>query len=89
MYALAKMRTRLARLSCKDGVMNSLLTEPVLTDRIRAEYREVPALRLTIAQAARFWGIDVARCADALDQLCAVGFLMRTPDGHYRVADRP
>ena len=40
-----------------------------LADRIRAEYSEVPGLRLTVAQAARFWGIETTVCERALHDL--------------------
>ena len=59
-----------------------------LTERIRAEYREAPGLRLTPAQAARFWGLDAVSCEDMFHALQQSGFLDRGPDGSYRFAER-
>ena len=55
-----------------------------LTQRIRAEYTEAPGLRLTVAQAARFWGLDSRVCEHALHELESAGFLGRHADGSYR-----
>jgi hypothetical protein len=55
-----------------------------VVDRIRAEYLEMPGLALTVAQAARFWGLN----APALEQLLSIlvdsGFLRRDKNGAYR-----
>jgi len=51
--------------------------------RIRGEYLEMPGLRLTLAQAGRFWSLDQGACARVLDALVASGFLMRSPEGLY------
>jgi len=53
------------------------------TERIRAEYREMPGLKLTAAQASRFWSLGPADSQALLDQLTAQGVLARTRDGHY------
>jgi hypothetical protein len=50
---------------------------------IRAEYMEMPGLRLTEPQARRLWGLDAAACHRLLEALTAQGFLHRTRDGHY------
>ena len=52
-------------------------------DRVRAEYLEMPGLRLTLAQAARFWSLDPGTCARVLDALVKAGFLVATADGLY------
>ena len=44
---------------------------------IRAEYLEMPGLRLTLAQAARLWNIDRDTCVEALASLVGTGFLYR------------
>ena len=54
-----------------------------LTARIRSEYREMPGLRLTFAQACRLWQIDPATCAMLLEQLMREAFLYKTADGAY------
>lgn len=70
--------------------MHGLLLSPAcLTERIRAEYQEAPGLRLTVAQAARFWGLDPATCEQAFQKLEAAGFLVRRGDGSYQDARRP
>jgi hypothetical protein len=51
--------------------------------RIRAEYREMPGLRLTLAQAARFWHMDPRACESILMALVAEGSLRLTPDGVF------
>ena len=42
---------------------------------IRAEYREMPGLRLTKPQIQRLWGIDVATCDHVVHALEAEQFL--------------
>jgi len=59
---------------------------PIWIERIAAEYREMPGLRLTLPQAARLWALDQASCAAVLVCLEARGDLQRTPDGRYGVA---
>jgi DNA-binding IclR family transcriptional regulator len=55
-----------------------------LVQRIREEFEEAPGLRLTVREAARFWGLDEKTCGHVLHQLFAVGFLARGGDGRYR-----
>jgi hypothetical protein len=55
-----------------------------LSLRIRAEYAEMPCLRLTLPQAARFWNVDRETCFAALDQLVADGFLVLGQFGYMR-----
>ena len=64
----------------------SALTPQLLT-RIRAEYREMPGLRLTLLQARRLWAIDIMTCSAALTALEASGFLSSTRDGAFVLAD--
>jgi hypothetical protein len=52
-------------------------------ERLRAEFLEMPGLRLTVAQTQRLCGVDHVRCQDVLDALVAVRFLRRHPDGSY------
>ena len=54
-----------------------------LLNRIRAEYREMPGLCLTLRQACRLWQMDPADCTRVLDALVAERFLIRTPAGTY------
>jgi hypothetical protein len=57
-----------------------------LLRRIRGEFREMPGLKLTIAQAARLWHLDPASCSQLLDALVVDGLLKRQADGVYLVA---
>lgn len=43
--------------------------------RIRAEYQEMPGLKLTLAQASRLFNLEPARCATALEALVHRGVL--------------
>ena len=62
-------------------------------NRIRAEYLEMPGLRLTLAQAQRLYGVERALCEMVLAALVDEQFLCVKPNGAYaRVtdgADRP
>jgi hypothetical protein len=55
-----------------------------LVQRIREEFEEAPGLRVTVREAARFWGLDETTCGRVLEQLLAVGFLATGRDGRYR-----
>jgi len=54
-----------------------------LRRRAEAEYLEMPGLKLTAAQASRFWHLDEAASATLLDAMVADGFLYRVRDGAY------
>jgi hypothetical protein len=57
-------------------------------ERVRAEYLEMPGMRLTARQVQRLCGIEVAVCAHVLDLLVTKKFLRRHADGTYtRLAD--
>jgi hypothetical protein len=60
-----------------DTICDSLL------DRVRGEYREMPGLQLTIAQACRLWQIDRATCEAVLQELIRDEFLLQTLNGSY------
>jgi len=49
--------------------------------RIRAEFLEMPGLKLTVPQAQRLWGIDRSTCEAVIEELTASRFLVRTRDG--------
>ena len=51
--------------------------------RIEAEYREMPGLKLTVQQAQRLWALDASTCGAALGALSERGFLKRTAGGSY------
>jgi hypothetical protein len=49
--------------------------------RVRAEFSEMPGLKLTTAQAQRLWAIDPPTCERVINSLTESGFLVRTRDG--------
>ena len=55
---------------------------------VRAEYREMPGLRLTPRQAQRLWNIDSITCEAILEILESTRFLRRTSDDSYVLARR-
>lgn len=58
--------------------MNRLLVE-----RVRSEYRDLPGLRLTLAQASRLWAVPPDECRAALNALVASGDLYQDERGQY------
>jgi hypothetical protein len=61
-----------------------------LADRLRAEFLEMPGLRLTAEQVQRLCGLERTMCRLVLGSLVEAHFLCVTPDGHYaRVSDGP
>jgi hypothetical protein len=57
-------------------------------DRIRAEFSEMPGMRLVPEQVERLSGLDHAVCQCVLDDLVRAKFLQRLPNGSYaRVSD--
>lgn len=57
-------------------------------ERLRAEFLEMPGLRLNAAQTQRLCGVDRTLCQDVLDALVDVKFLRVNADGTYsRLAD--
>ena len=51
--------------------------------RVRSQFVEIPALRLTLPQARRLSGLDEEICISILDELVREGWLTQTPDGKY------
>jgi hypothetical protein len=67
--------------------MHALPYEQAFT-RIRAEFAEMPGLRLTPEQVERLSGIDGTVCRNVLDDLVRARFLSVSTDGRYgRVSD--
>ena len=52
-----------------------------LVNRVRAEFLEMPGLRLTLEQARRLWGVDATACQAVVDALVQAAFLRRTSAG--------
>jgi hypothetical protein len=51
--------------------------------RLRAEYLEMPGLRLTLEQAQRLCGVERSLCKKLLDALVDAKFLCIKADGAY------
>lgn len=58
-----------------------------VTQRIQAEYTEMPGLSMTLAQAQRLLASDRQTCTAAFTALIRRGVLRRTVDGRYVVCD--
>ena len=57
-------------------------------ERIRAEFLEMPGMRLTPAQVERLAGVDQSICQSVLEDLVRARFLCASEDGRYgRVTD--
>lgn len=48
----------------------------IVLPQVEGQFREMPGLRLTETQAARFFAIDARTCREVLDHLVASGFLV-------------
>lgn len=59
-------------------------TLEMLLRRIRGEFRDMPGLALTPAQASRLFGIDARVCDRVLSALVEGRHLLRCPDGRFR-----
>jgi hypothetical protein len=59
-----------------------------IADRIRGEFREMPGLRLTPAQATRLWGLEEQTCAAVIERLVATDYLRWTSSGAVTSAGR-
>jgi hypothetical protein len=60
-----------------------------LLARIRGEYREMPGLSLTLAQACRLWHVDVPTCEAVLQRLVSEHFLSQTHTGSFIALPMP
>ena len=59
----------------------------MLLCRVREEFREMPGLRLTPAQASRLWGLELEMCSAVIDRLIASAYLRWTSAGAVTRAD--
>jgi hypothetical protein len=62
--------------------VNTILDQRVL-DRLRAEYLEMPGMKLTTGQVQRLCGIEPTMCTVVLDWLVQAKFLCLNSDGTY------
>jgi hypothetical protein len=51
--------------------------------RIKAEFLELPGLRLTLPQASRLFGVDTTACEHVLTSLVSNRFLKTMKDGSF------
>ena len=87
------VKRKSAMLRMKSERLQALLNQQIASEaaftetlgRVRAEFKEMPGLHLTVAQAARLLGMDHVTAARLLDRLVAEGFLRRSgPDMYLR-----
>jgi hypothetical protein len=57
------------------GTAGHAVEDGTIHARIQAEYREMPGLKLTLAQASRLFNLEPHRCARALETLVSGGVL--------------
>lgn len=62
--------------------MNTFLDQRVL-ERLRAEYLEMPGMKLRIEQVQRLCGIEQTMCKLVLEALVKANFLSLKSDGTY------
>ena len=55
----------------------------IMLERIRAEFLEMPGLRLTLDQTQRLCGVERTLCKSVLDALVDARFLCVKPGGAY------
>ena len=60
---------------------NGIMKVQALVERIRGEFREMPGLQLTLAQAQRLFGLDPIACRRVVDTLVEASFLRWTSSG--------
>lgn len=60
--------------------------DPRLSERVRAEYLEMPGLQLTLPQASRLWNTNLEISQQVLDALVETA-LLRRRGAHYMRAD--
>lgn len=64
-------------------VIRSMCSHEQILDRLRAEFREMPDMRLTLEQVHRLCGIEPSLCKLALEALVEAKFLRLRSDGAY------
>lgn len=72
----------------EDVPMNTTQMSHEFTDlamRARAEFREMPGMCLTTAQAARLWQLTPDQAQELLQELVKAGFLVRRDGQRFRL----
>jgi hypothetical protein len=60
-----------------------MMSHEQLFNRLRAEYLEMPGMRLTVEQVQRLCGVERTLCQAVLDSLVDTKFLWVKPNGMY------
>jgi len=68
----------------KEEIANERSIVVDLSNRVQGEYREMPGLQLTLAQASRLWNADVTVSREVLDALVETAFLRRSGECYVR-----
>ena len=63
--------------------LESFTDGPFVSRLIRAEFREMPGMILTLAQAAKLWHLPLDECAGVLQALVREGFLAEVRDHRF------
>lgn len=70
------------------GRERALMGLNAVTQRVRAEFDEMPGLTLTEPQAAKLFGIERTVCRDVIEQLIDESYLRKTRTGSIIRCDR-
>lgn len=65
-----------------------MTVDTVAERRVRAEFEEMPGMKLTVPQASRLFGLDEAICQTIVDRLVRIAYLRRTETGAVTRAGR-
>jgi hypothetical protein len=60
-----------------------------ITERIEAQFKDLPGMRLTEAQVRRLCNVSDEACEAALETMVERGKLARDPGGRYRCRTSP
>jgi hypothetical protein len=71
------------RIHPRPSIAESEVNMQSALERLRAEFLEMPGLRLTPQQVHRLCGLEQATCREVLDVLVSENFLCARPDGTY------
>ena len=83
MYSVAAAGGAILASTVRMTTTRSLSQSGDLARRIESEYREMPGLNLTVAQAQKLWGVDQATCERVLTLLVTRRVLKRSAAGTY------
>ena len=68
--------------------MERPMSVDLTAERVRAEFDEMPGMRLTVSQASRLFGLDPDVCLNVVEQLINSAYLRRTRNGLVARTDR-